>query len=160
MLLCANGCKPNIADSDNISLIFDKCTDRVITSIMTKPNILQKTLFHRIRNSLRFNMGIIFLTSDLMEAARGQKHPSDAENGMQESIYWKKFFIKVAQQPHKPHDGSNQIWSMTSVKKDRSQWPGRSLYSSINATLCCCCWKDILNSRTRPKVLISSIVKT
>ena len=34
----------------------------------------------------------------------------------------------------------------------------RSLYSSINATLCCCCWKDISNSRTRPKVLISSIL--
>jgi hypothetical protein len=30
-----------------ISLIFDKCPDRVITSITTKPNILQKTLFHR-----------------------------------------------------------------------------------------------------------------
>ena len=31
--------------------------------------------------------GHTFLTSDLMEAARGQKHPSDAEIGMQESIY-------------------------------------------------------------------------
>ena len=30
-----------------ISLIFDKCPDRVMTSITTKPNILQKTLFHR-----------------------------------------------------------------------------------------------------------------
>ena len=29
-----------------ISLIFDKCPDGVITSIRTKPNILQKTLFH------------------------------------------------------------------------------------------------------------------
>ena len=33
-----------------------------------------------------------------MEAARGQKHPSEAENGMKESIYWKKFLVKVAQQ--------------------------------------------------------------
>ena len=62
-----------------------------------------------------------------MEAARGQKHPSDAKNGMKESIYWKKFLIKVAQQPQKPLDGSNQIWAMTSVKKDRSQQPSRSL---------------------------------
>ena len=47
-------------------------------------------------------MGLFFLTSDLMEAARGQKHLSDAENGMKESIYWKKFLMKVAQQPQKP----------------------------------------------------------
>ena len=40
-------------------------------------------------------MGIIFLTSNFMEAARGQKHPSDAENGMKESIYWKKFLMKL-----------------------------------------------------------------
>ena len=49
-----------------------------------------------------------------MEAARGQKHPSDAQNGMKESIYWKKFLMKVAQQPQKPHNGSNQIWATTS----------------------------------------------
>ena len=33
-----------------------------------------------VQNSLRFNM----------EAARGQKQPSDAKSGMKESIYWKK----------------------------------------------------------------------
>ena len=60
-----------------------------------------------------FNMGIIFLNSILMEAARGQKHPSEAENGMKESIYWKKFLIKVSQQPQIPLDRSNQIWAMT-----------------------------------------------
>ena len=26
-----------------------------------------------------------------MQATRAQKHPSEAENGMNESIYWKKF---------------------------------------------------------------------
>jgi hypothetical protein len=52
-----------------------------------------------------------------METARGQKHPSDAKNGMKESIYWKKFYMKVAQQPQKPHNGSNQIWATTSGKK-------------------------------------------
>ena len=37
-----------------------------------------------------------------MEAARGQKHPSFAKNGMKESIYWKKFLIRVAQQLENP----------------------------------------------------------
>ena len=37
-----------------------------------------------------------FLISDLMEAARGQKHSSDTENGMKESFYWKKFLMKIA----------------------------------------------------------------
>ena len=46
-------------------------------------------------------MDIIFFTFYLMEAARGQKHPSDAENGMKESIHCKKFLMKVAQQPQK-----------------------------------------------------------
>jgi hypothetical protein len=31
-----------------------------------------------------------------MEATRGQKHPSEAENGMKESIYSKKFLMKVS----------------------------------------------------------------
>jgi hypothetical protein len=53
-----------------------------------------------------------------MEATRGQKHPSEAENDMKESIYRKKFFIKVAKQPQKPLSGSNQIWATTLGKKD------------------------------------------
>ena len=52
-----------------------------------------------------------------MEAARGQKHPSDAENGMKESIYRKKFLMKVAQQPQKHLSGSNQIWATNSGLK-------------------------------------------
>ena len=63
-------------------------------------------------------MGIIVLTSDLIEATRGQKHPSEAKNGMKELIYWKKCLMKVAQQPQNPPDGSNQIWATTSSKKD------------------------------------------
>ena len=59
-------------------------------------------------------MGIIFLTSNLMEAARGQKHPSDAKSDMKEPIHCKKFLMKVAQQPQKPHNWSNQIWPKTS----------------------------------------------
>ena len=43
-----------------------------------------------------------------MEAAKGQKHPLDAKNGMKESIYWKKFLMKVAQEPQKSHKGP--IW--------------------------------------------------
>ena len=49
-----------------------------------------------------------------MEAVRGQKHPSEAKNGMKELIYWNKCLIKVAQKPHKPPIGSNQIWATTS----------------------------------------------
>ena len=54
-------------------------------------------------------MGIIVFDSDLMEGTRGQKYPSDAKNGMKESIYWKKFLMKVAQQPQKTPNGSNEI---------------------------------------------------
>ena len=49
-----------------------------------------------------------------MEAVSGQKQPSEGKNGMKESIYWKKLLMKVAQQPQKPPDGSNQIWATTS----------------------------------------------
>ena len=48
-----------------------------------------------------------------MEAGRGKKHPSEAENAMKESIYWKQFLVKVAQQPQKPFDGVNHIQAMT-----------------------------------------------
>ena len=51
------------------------------------------------------------------------------EIGMKELIYWKKFLTQVGQQPKNLHDGSNQIWAMTSGKKDRTQWPPRSLYT-------------------------------
>jgi hypothetical protein len=63
-----------------------------------------------------------------MEAARGQKHPSEAKNGMKEAIYWKKLLMKVAQQPQKTPDGSNQIWATTSGKKEQ---PPRSLYKTL-----------------------------
>ena len=53
-----------------------------------------------------------------MEAARGQKHPSEAKIGMKESIYGKKCLMKVSQQPQKPPSGSNLIWATTSDKKD------------------------------------------
>ena len=68
-----------------------------------------------------------------MEATRGQKHPSEVENGMKESIYLKKCFMKVAQQPQKPLSGSNQIWDTTSDKKDASQQPRLSPQSAREA---------------------------
>ena len=61
---------------------------------------------------------MIFLTSEVMEAVRGQKHPSEAKNIMKELIYWKKYLMKVSQQPQKPLSGSNQIWATTSGTKD------------------------------------------
>jgi hypothetical protein len=42
-----------------------------------------------------------------MEAVGGQKHPSEAKNGMKELIYRKKYLIKVSQQPQKPLSGFN-----------------------------------------------------
>ena len=54
-------------------------------------------------------MGMIFLTSEVMEAVRGQKHPLEVKKGMKELIYQKKYLIKVSQQPQKPISGSNQI---------------------------------------------------
>ena len=50
-----------------------------------------------------------FLTLEVMEAVRGQKHPSETKKVMNELIYQKKYLIKVAQKPHKPPIGSNQI---------------------------------------------------
>ena len=45
---------------------------------------------------------------------------------------------------------------MTSSKKGSAEQPPRSLYSSIPATLCSCCWKDISNCRLFSSVLIIS----
>ena len=45
-------------------------------------------------------MGIFFIL-DLMKAVKRPKNPSEAENAMKESIYCKKFLIKVAHQPKK-----------------------------------------------------------
>ena len=53
-----------------------------------------------------------------MEAARGQKHTSEAKNGMKEAIYGKKCLMKVSHKPQKPPSGCNQIWATTSDKKD------------------------------------------
>ena len=55
-----------------ISSIFDI----FITSITTKPYTLWKSLFHWIGSKLyRFKTWAFSLTSDLMKAVRGQKHP-------------------------------------------------------------------------------------
>ena len=54
-------------------------------------------------------MDMMFFTSDLMKAVRGQKHPSEAKKGMKKLIYQKKYFKKVSQRPQKPLSGSNRI---------------------------------------------------
>ena len=97
----------------------------------------------------------LFLTSEVMEAVRGQKHPSEAKHGMKELIHWKHCLIKVSQQPQKPSSGSNQIWAMTSDKKDTATdlrghcirlyvvAAANQTYRSKVATyvryICCCC---------------------
>ena len=54
-------------------------------------------------------MGIFFLTSNLMEAARGKKHPSEAENGMKESIFWKKFEKNIDLVLHRVKEQLSQV---------------------------------------------------
>ena len=54
--------------------------------------------------------------------------------------------MKVVQQPQKPLSGSNQIWAVTSNEQDMR--PATSAYIPQ---------RHISNSRTRQKVLISSI---
>ena len=61
--------------------------------------------------------GWLFLTSEVMEAVRGQKYPTEAKNGIKELIYWNKQLIKFSP---KPFDGSNKIWATISDKKDTS----------------------------------------
>ena len=57
---------------------------------------------------MSLNMGMnFFVTTDLMKAVRGQKYPLEAKKGMKELIYWKKYLIKVSQQPQKPLSWSN-----------------------------------------------------
>ena len=52
--------------------------------------------FNNSNPSCFFALEGMVLSFDLMEAARGQKHPSEAKNGMKESIYAKKCLMKVA----------------------------------------------------------------
>ena len=60
-----------------------------MTSITNSNHASYRRLYFTefVQNSIRFTMGISFLTSDLMETVRDQKHSSDAENGIKESIY-------------------------------------------------------------------------
>jgi hypothetical protein len=41
-----------------------------------------------------------------MEAVRGPKHPSEAKYSMKKLIYYRKYLIKVSQQPQKTLRGS------------------------------------------------------
>ena len=79
--------------------------------------------------SIRINMGMIFFWSlrswRLLEAKNTPS--SEAKNIMKELIYWKKYIIKVSQQPQKPFSRSNHIWATTSGKKDTA---------TSEATLC------------------------
>ena len=50
-----------------------------------------------------------FLTSEVIEAVRGQKHCWEAKKGMKELIYQKKYLTEFSQQPQKHLSGSNPI---------------------------------------------------
>ena len=56
-------------------------------------------------------------------SCRLSKTPLRGQKRNERVDLWKKYLIKVSQQPEKPLSGSNQIWAMTSNKKDTSQQP-------------------------------------
>ena len=59
-----------------------------IDDLAMKPYIPHKDYFNEfVANVLRDNIGIVILTSEVMKAVRGQKHPLDAKNDMKELIY-------------------------------------------------------------------------
>ena len=62
-----------------------------------------------LQMSCVMTMAQSFLTSEVMEAVRGQKHCWEAKKGMKELIYQKKYLTEVSQQPLKALIGSNQI---------------------------------------------------
>ena len=57
-----------------------------IVSITAKPYILQKNLFHRFCSKVPriVTWALLFWTSDLMEAAKDQKHPCEAKKSKKE----------------------------------------------------------------------------
>ena len=115
-----------------ILLIIEGCPDRLIVRFTVKLYILLKNLFHWIySNFYKDKHGHdFFLTSEVMEAVRGQKHPSEAKNIMKELIYWKKYLMKVSQQPQKPLSGplAGPIRFELRPQVRKIQWPPRSFY--------------------------------
>ena len=98
-----------------ISLIFEQCPDRVILSIKIKPNILQKTLFHRFSPKfIKVEHGHNFfwpLTSwRPLEAKNTPQRPKWHEG----VILLKKDFNESCSATSKPHNRSNQIWATIS----------------------------------------------
>ena len=82
------------------------------------------------------------LTSDLMKAVRGQKHPSEAKKGMKELIYWKKIFKKMLHNLKNPLAGPIRFEKQP---QDKKLWFLRPPTTSTSLIL-----------EPRPKVLISS----
>ena len=70
--------------------IFLLVVNVVIVKLVSLPNHNSYRIFYLndfVQNSLGCNMGIIFLTSDLKKAARGQKHLSKAKESTKDFIY-------------------------------------------------------------------------
>ena len=66
----------------------------------------------------------MFLTSEVLEAVRGKK-------AWRSGIFWKKFLIRIVQQPQKPLSAYDQIWPMTSDEEDTR--PTTSAYTAAAA---------------------------
>ena len=151
----------------SISSIFDNCSNRLITSITAKPYIQHKSFFTQfVQNSLSFNMGIFFYLHP-HEGCQRPKTPLRARNWHEGVDLLKKVFNKKCSTTSKP--------LVSLIRFELTSVQGPSTCSMVlraltlpfvigpyclclNATLCCCCWKDISNSRIRQKVLISSFV--
>ena len=71
-----------------ISSIFEKCPDRFILNIMTKPCMQQKTLFHWIR----FNMGINFFWPPISWRLLEAKNTPQRQKWHEGVNLWKEVF--------------------------------------------------------------------
>jgi hypothetical protein len=102
-----------------------------ILDLAEKPYIPQKNLLQLVCcKCLAGCNRHIYFWPQRSKAVRGQKHPSEAKNGMKESIYWKKFLMKVAQQPQNPLTDQIRFELWPQVRKIHER-PPRSLYKTL-----------------------------
>ena len=90
--------------------------------------MLEQTIWlwnHTSHTKVHFNE-FVANAYEVLEAVRGQKDPSEAKNGMEELMYWRKYLVKVSQQPQKPLAGPIRFELRPQVRK--IQGPPRSLY--------------------------------
>ena len=100
----------------------------VLKQLASRPNRTShtKVYFNEfVANVLRERIGIVILTSEVMEAVRGQKHPSEAKKSMKELIYQKKYLMFLSNIKN-PLAGPIRFELRPQVRK--IQRPPRALY--------------------------------